>query len=304
MAASGRPQRGWSPPPALVLLFPAASCLTGATGFKLIGAGYPDTGLASLDAALRTLGFNPYRMGHRDKLDHAGHYRDLQKWLGILNSNSLEPLDRFADELIVRGYDAILDVPMDVTEFTLRLVKKFPTAKVILTEHADSEAWFHSYRIHMQDFKISSAQFSPRPEVMMGKSMHALRHVHEAVCEKKFGLPEFPTEEDADRYIASYEQHNRDIVAQVPKERLLEFDAHQGWTPLCSFFGVPEPEIPFPWLNSLARTKRHLEWTQQYNFRFEFFFFGIIGLFVVTMAFHLHKRWRTAAKVFEEKSNA
>lgn len=303
MAASGCPQRGWSPPPALVLAISAVSCLPEAVGFKLIGAGYPKTGLASLDAALRQLGFNPYRMGHKDRLDHAGHHADLQKWLAILNSNSLELLDRFADELVVRGYDAILDVPMDVTEFTLRLVAKFPTAKVILTEHPDSEAWFNSYRIHMQDFKVNSARISPRPEVTMGTRIHALRRVHEAVCQKKFGLPEFPTEEDADRYIASYEQHNRDIVEKVPKDRLLEFDAHQGWTPLCSFLEIPEPQIQYPWLNSLDRDKRHLEWAQQYDFRFEVFFFGLIGLFVVTMAFHLHKQWRSAAKVFEEKSN-
>jgi len=287
----------------LVLQFIAASCLPGVASFKIIGAGYPKTGLASLEAALRKLGFSPYRMGHRDRLDHAGHYADLQKWLDILNGNSLELLDRFADELVVRGYDVILDVPMDVTDFTLRLVSKFPESKVILTEHPDSEAWFYSYRIHMQDFKISSAKISPRPEVMLGKTNHALRQVHEAVCQKKFGLPEFPTEEDAERYIASYEQHNRDIVAHVPKDRLLEFDAHQGWTPLCTFLGLPVPDAKFPWLNSLARTKRHLELTQQYNLRFEIFFFGIIGAGVVSIGFHLHKRCRTAAKVLEEKSN-
>mmetsp|Transcript_34667 Transcript_34667/g.80170 ORF Transcript_34667/g.80170 Transcript_34667/m.80170 type:complete len:133 (-) Transcript_34667:331-729(-) len=37
----------------------------------------------------------------------------------------------------------------------------------------------------------------------------------------------------------------------VPKERLLEFDVRQGWTPLCKFLGKDEPpkEKPFPHIN-------------------------------------------------------
>ena len=32
-----------------------------------------------------------------------------------------------------------------------------------------------------------------------------------------------------------------EVKATVPKEKLLIFEAKQGWKPLCEFLGVPEP---------------------------------------------------------------
>ncbi len=36
------------------------------------------------------------------------------------------------------------------------------------------------------------------------------------------------------------------VKATVPQERLLIFEAKQGWDPLCKFLGVPVPDVPFP----------------------------------------------------------
>jgi len=285
------------------LLAAALAAAAPAAGFKVIGAGYPKTGVASLETALRMLGYKPYRMGHRDNLDHVGHAADLNRWLDILASGSLEPLDQFADELVLRGYDAILDVPMDVTEFALRLAQHFPDARVILTEHADSDAWFKSFQFHMRDFKESSARFSPRPEVMMGKAAHALRRVHEAVCDKKRGLPLVPTDKDAGRYIAAYEKHNAEIKAGVPSARLLEFEPQRGWEPLCGLLGVAVPEVPYPQLNTHDQDAAHLEWQRGYNFRFEAFLVVILGSFVLSLAYAASNRWKAHTKVCEEKAN-
>ena len=38
--------------------------------------------------------------------------------------------------------------------------------------------------------------------------------------------------------------------AGVPAEKLLVFDAKQGWGPLCAFLGVPVPDAPFPSVNT------------------------------------------------------
>ena len=35
-------------------------------------------------------------------------------------------------------------------------------------------------------------------------------------------------------------------------ERLLVFEASQGWEPLCAFLGVPVPDTPYPRENSTA----------------------------------------------------
>ena len=32
-----------------------------------------------------------------------------------------------------------------------------------------------------------------------------------------------------------------EVKATVPKEKLLVFEAKQGWKPLCEFLGLPEP---------------------------------------------------------------
>ena len=38
----------------------------------------------------------------------------------------------------------------------------------------------------------------------------------------------------------------------VPPERLLVFEAKQGWRPLCEFLGVPTPDQPFPHLHEAS----------------------------------------------------
>ena len=35
----------------------------------------------------------------------------------------------------------------------------------------------------------------------------------------------------------------------MPKEKLLEFKAQQGWKPLCDFLEKPIPDEPFPRIN-------------------------------------------------------
>ena len=46
-----------------------------------------------------------------------------------------------------------------------------------------------------------------------------------------------------------FEEWNQLIIDSVPKERLLVFDAREGWDPLCNFLGLPVPDEPFPRIN-------------------------------------------------------
>ena len=43
-----------------------------------------------------------------------------------------------------------------------------------------------------------------------------------------------------------YTKWNEGVKQSIPAERLLVFNAKQGWQPLCEFLGVPVPEGPFP----------------------------------------------------------
>jgi hypothetical protein len=50
--------------------------------------------------------------------------------------------------------------------------------------------------------------------------------------------------------IAVFEAHAARVRAEVPADRLLEFDAKDGWEPLCAFLDVPVPDAPYPRTNS------------------------------------------------------
>ena len=49
-----------------------------------------------------------------------------------------------------------------------------------------------------------------------------------------------------------------EVKATVPKERLLVFEAKQGWKPLCEFLGLPVPDGPFPRVNDTPAMLRSL----------------------------------------------
>jgi hypothetical protein len=42
------------------------------------------------------------------------------------------------------------------------------------------------------------------------------------------------------------------VKAEIPPERLLVYQAGQGWAPLCAFLGVPVPAEPYPSENNRA----------------------------------------------------
>ena len=53
----------------------------------------------------------------------------------------------------------------------------------------------------------------------------------------------------------------------VPSEKLLVFEAKEGWEPLCKFLGVPVPAIPYPKGNDSEQFKERVKIT---NFLREF----------------------------------
>jgi hypothetical protein len=55
---------------------------------------------------------------------------------------------------------------------------------------------------------------------------------------------------DPDHAMAVFQRHNEEVQRSIAPERLLVFDATEGWAPLCRFLGVPEPATPYPRKNS------------------------------------------------------
>ncbi len=56
--------------------------------------------------------------------------------------------------------------------------------------------------------------------------------------------------------IRAFEQHNKKVPETVPADRLLIFEAAEGWEPLCNFLDLPVPDKPFPHLNAGDATLR------------------------------------------------
>jgi len=77
--------------------------------------------------------------------------------------------------------------------------------------------------------------------------MATSRHHHLAYAHpSEYSCLSYPTHPRDDEAIACYERHIADVVASVPKDKLLIFDVTQGWGPLCAFLDKPVPDGPFP----------------------------------------------------------
>ncbi len=52
--------------------------------------------------------------------------------------------------------------------------------------------------------------------------------------------------EGKDSSVRFFNQWNEQVKKVVPEDRLLVFEAKEGWKPLCKFLDVPVPEGDYP----------------------------------------------------------
>jgi hypothetical protein len=195
---------------------------------KIIGAGFGRTGTHSLKIALEMLGFAPcYHMV--EVFSHPGH---SEAWEAAARG---ETIDWHA---LLGPYDAAVDWP--ASYFWRELMALYPEAKIILTER-DPEEWYKSISRTIFDFmmrEVDDSKLDPvhRAQRKMGQYI---------VGEKTFG-----GRFDKAHVLDVYRRNGEAVRREVPAGRLLEFDAPQGWKPLCEFLGVKVPETPFPLTNT------------------------------------------------------
>jgi len=209
----------------------------------VIGAGLGRTGTLSLHAALERLGFAP--------CDHMSenfeHPERFALWLEAMRRKRAgEPIDW---RPLFTGYRATVDWPG--VYFWRELVAAHPEAKVILTVR-DPERWYDSARATI--YAATQARTATPAARLLYRLVslanpragNAFRTVQETVWDGTMS----GRFEDRDMAIRIFAEHNREVVATVPPERLLVFDVKEGWEPLCAFLGVPVPVgEPFPHLN-------------------------------------------------------
>ena len=194
---------------------------------QVIGAGFGRTGTMTLKTALEQLGFGPCHHMYEVII----HPEQAGFWERATRGENVDWEEMFAD------YRSSCDWPS--CSFYKELAERYPEAKVILTLR-DPKAWFKSVsNTIMVSFKGPMTLPDGRRVGPPGDFAPQL------VGQKTFG-----GRFDEAHMIDVFNRHNDEVRRKIPKDRLLVFDAAQGWEPLCKFLGVPVPATPFPKTNS------------------------------------------------------
>ena len=188
---------------------------------KVIGAGFGRTGTASLKLALEKLGFGPcYHMS--EVLANAGH---IDLW------NAVAAGRPDWDE-IFKNYNSTTDFPASI--YWRELTEYFPDAKIILSLR-DAERWFES---------VQQTIMSPKMRALLdGTPWGGMYNATiGAFFDHKLS--------DHDTLIRVFNEHSAAVKSAFGPDRLLVFEAKDGWAPICKFLGVPVPDEAYPRVNS------------------------------------------------------
>ncbi len=217
---------------------------------KVIGAGFPRTGTTSLKAALDRLGFGPCH----HMFEVLSQPEQVERWLSVLAEG---PTDW---ERVFGGYRSAVDWP--ASHFWRELADVYPDSKVILTVR-EARRWYASFRTLLtQPRNLPGTADETDETASVPESLTRLRPVMDMIGQSTFGdswrfRERLPDEEHA---VEVFQRHVATVQETLPADRLLVFEASQGWGPLCDFLGVERPEgEAFPHLNDSEWLRRNYE---------------------------------------------
>ena len=201
----------------------------------LIGAGLPRTGTKSLKLAIEELtGASCYHMTEVTDDTAAVWVRILGGEYSLLDT-------------ILEGYAASVDWPASVA--WRELAERHPAASVLLSHRGDAETWWRSANVTVwESLRRNLDEPSEDSEVWSELSKAML-----ASFASRWREPEMAMQ--------AYDRHLQEVRATIAPERLFEYVPGDGWGPVCAALGVPEPDQPFPNLNSTADYRSRQEWT-------------------------------------------
>lgn len=214
---------------------------------KIIGAGLPRTGTSSLKSALDRLGFGPtYHMF--ELMQHPEH---TERWRPVLDGESPD-WDR-----VFAGYDSAVDFPAAI--YWRELADAYPDAKVILTVR-DPRRWHVSVSSMGRPDPATGTGEIPELDQMPGRMRRVFElmpQMNEA-AQRMLGADfTLGNQMDEEKAVRVFERHVENVRSVLPADRLLVFEASDGWGPLCEFLGVEAPaDEPYPHLNDAETLKR------------------------------------------------
>mgnify|MGYP000477626394 CR=1 FL=1 len=193
----------------------------------VIGAGFGRTGTLSLKFALEKLGFNKtYHM--MELFQYPEH---LEHWQQALATRSCD-WDNLFD-----GYKAAVDWP--ACSYWPELAEQYPDAKVILSLR-NPDSWFKS--IHNTIYPSTKQAMTDTNPVVKRHAQWANQLIWEDTFKGRA--------EDKNHAIDVFNANVEIVKATIPADRLLVFQASDGWKPLCEFLGCEIPDEPYPRVNS------------------------------------------------------
>jgi Sulfotransferase domain len=202
---------------------------------KVIGAGLPRTATLTQKIALETLGFPCYHMVNvLGDLDLAPLWKDAYDGNGDWDQ-------------IFDGFEATVDWPGGF--FYSELAERYPDAKVLLSVR-DPESWERSMRktvwaCYYGDsltYHLCAAIRHVNP-----KWDFYIRMMTDLLWEDRGTLK--GNHHDKDGLIEGFHRHTEAVKEAIPAERLLIWQASDGWGPLCEFLEVEVPDQPLPQVN-------------------------------------------------------
>jgi hypothetical protein len=116
-----------------------------------------------------------------------------------------------------------------------QLYKAYPDSMVLLSTRSTSDAWWASFSQTI----LEVMQRGPTP---------GREEWYEMAADMLDRLT--PDYADRDACIAAYDAHNEAVRHTVPRERLIDWTPADGWGPICAALQRPEPEAPFPHVNT------------------------------------------------------
>ncbi|MBT4162732.1 MAG: sulfotransferase family protein [Gammaproteobacteria bacterium] len=204
---------------------------------EIVGAGFGRTGTLSLKQALEQLGFSKcYHMLEVNEKE--GHRTEWAK------AHRGEAIDW---DTLYEGYKATVDWPS--CNLWREQAIHFPDAKILLSQR-DPESWYKS--IMNTIYPTSKVALESDDPALQYFGRWAFELIWDGVFNGRL--------DDKDHVISIFNSHNQAVIDEVPADRLLVFEAKQGWEPLCDFLEVPVPDTDYPRTNT---TEQFLEIIKQ-----------------------------------------
>lgn len=187
---------------------------------KIVGSGLGRSGTMSMKLALEQLDFGPCH----HMIEVFQHPETMPLWV--------EAAEGRPDwDLIFRDYVSMVDYPG--CRFWRELADYYPEAKVLHTVR-DPDQWFDSTQATI----FAPGSFADNPPPHLEKFFRAISADFAGSIHDRAVMTDY------------FRRHSAAVEATIPKDRLLVYQAGEGWDRLCPFLGVPVPETPFPHTNT------------------------------------------------------